>query len=281
MKKLLVDVGVVLFFLIGVVAVHGEQPAPYVYLPDSSGPDQIDAQVQKIVLTVISVDNKYLVTEKGAFLLDADAAEDLLNNAYKLINKTAIIFFKPPVDNSESDVFPIVTDIQPTSSNASAAQLGFDISAIQKKGGENIISGLFRNFRSREDFIKTFSAEVKEGEARPEITVWILFETDSASVKDTESLRQMNEAGKAFESSELAPYRFQIVGHTDDTGGEEYNLSLSRARAKAVLDYLTNNFNVDSSKFDVIGLGEAYPAESNDTPEGRAKNRRVVFIRLD
>ncbi|MER2564234.1 MAG: OmpA family protein [Myxococcaceae bacterium] len=69
--------------------------------------------------------------------------------------------------------------------------------------------------------------------------------------------------------------RLQIEGHTDDVGNAEKNLKLSQDRANAVFKYLSKK--VDPQRLEPIGYGQTRPADSNDTPAGREKNRRVEF----
>lgn len=71
-------------------------------------------------------------------------------------------------------------------------------------------------------------------------------------------------------------YDIVVMGHTDAEGDEAYNLRLSKARAKSVYDYLAEN-GIDKSRMQYKGLGESQPIETNETEEGRAKNRRVEF----
>jgi len=68
--------------------------------------------------------------------------------------------------------------------------------------------------------------------------------------------------------------RVEIVGHTDSIGSEEYNQKLSERRAESVRTYLESK-GIESSRLSASGKGESEPVASNDTPEGRAKNRRV------
>ncbi|HSG34312.1 MAG TPA: OmpA family protein [Sphingomonadaceae bacterium] len=65
-----------------------------------------------------------------------------------------------------------------------------------------------------------------------------------------------------------------VMGHTDSTGSEQYNLDLSRRRANSVADYLVLR-GVSRARIETIGYGENYPVASNETAEGRARNRRV------
>lgn len=65
-----------------------------------------------------------------------------------------------------------------------------------------------------------------------------------------------------------------VDGHTDSDGSEEFNLDLSQRRAMAVANYIASR-GVDGRRFLVNGFGESQPIASNDTPDGKARNRRV------
>ena len=85
----------------------------------------------------------------------------------------------------------------------------------------------------------------------------------------------------AAEVMEINPgLTVEIQGHTDSMGSEEYNQKLSERRAKAVKNALINR-GVNGRRMTTVGFGEAKPAESNETEEGRAFNRRVSFERTD
>ena len=68
-----------------------------------------------------------------------------------------------------------------------------------------------------------------------------------------------------------------IEGYTDNIGSDDANLRLSEERAKSVYDYLVNN-RVRPDRIQYKGYGAANPIAPNDTEEGRAKNRRTVFV---
>lgn len=74
--------------------------------------------------------------------------------------------------------------------------------------------------------------------------------------------------------------RFEIAGHTDSQGREASNRRLSEQRARAVLRWLVEH-GLDASRFEVRGYGSSEPVDSNDTPEGRTRNRRIEFRRAD
>ena len=125
--------------------------------------------------------------------------------------------------------------------------------------------------------LRGISAQAKP----PEVTINILFKTDSIEVAAEFSRKQMAEAGKAIASESLRPYRFEIAGHTDSVGTEAYNQVLSEKRARALKQFLINQYGIDGNRLETIGYGESRPVAPNDTDTGRAMNRRVVFKRLD
>ena len=65
-----------------------------------------------------------------------------------------------------------------------------------------------------------------------------------------------------------------VMGHTDSTGSEQYNLDLSRRRAESVANYLVSR-GVSRARIETIGYGEQYPIADNTTATGRSENRRV------
>ena len=69
-----------------------------------------------------------------------------------------------------------------------------------------------------------------------------------------------------------------VEGHTDSNGGDSANLILSQDRADAVKQYLVTNFAVDAEKVSSIGYGEARPVATNETADGRARNRRIDLV---
>jgi outer membrane protein OmpA-like peptidoglycan-associated protein len=75
-------------------------------------------------------------------------------------------------------------------------------------------------------------------------------------------------------------WRIGIEGHTDSIGRDAANLELSRLRAEAVRTALTRDYGIAVDRIKASGAGESGAIDTNDTPEGRARNRRVVLSRI-
>ncbi len=101
----------------------------------------------------------------------------------------------------------------------------------------------------------------------------VQFETGKAQLK-TESSAILNRVADILRR--YPDYRLVISGHTDDTGTEEKNLSLSEQRAQSCYDYLVEQ-EIATDRLRYIGYGEARPIADNTTPTGRQLNRRVEF----
>ncbi len=85
------------------------------------------------------------------------------------------------------------------------------------------------------------------------------------------------EIGFADVARQFAGSRVRLVGHTDNVGSDQGNLALSRRRADAVKSYLVQKYGFDPNRFITQGKGSTVPVATNDTDDGRAKNRRVDF----
>ncbi|MDE3184736.1 MAG: OmpA family protein [Bacteroidota bacterium] len=104
----------------------------------------------------------------------------------------------------------------------------------------------------------------------------ILFDVDKATLKP-ESMGSINEIYNLMKKN--ASLKFEIDGHTDNTGDASHNLTLSQQRADAVKTQLVS-MGIDASRLTTKGFGDTKPIAGNDTPEGKANNRRVEFIKM-
>ncbi|WP_028641068.1 OmpA family protein [Novosphingobium acidiphilum] len=99
----------------------------------------------------------------------------------------------------------------------------------------------------------------------------VTFDTDSTVIKPAfrDTLDTVSTSLNKYPNSLI-----DVYGHTDSTGTDPYNQTLSENRARVVADYLTGR-GVNPARIRSTGFGKTQPVASNDTPEGRAANRRV------
>lgn len=108
------------------------------------------------------------------------------------------------------------------------------------------------------------------------ITHGINFDIDKSDIRP-ESMGTLNMIMGVLKSN--PGLKFEIDGHTDNTGVAAHNLTLSQQRADAVKAQLVN-MGIDASRLTTKGFGDTKPIADNTTPEGRANNRRVEFVRI-
>ncbi|MDP4282164.1 MAG: OmpA family protein [Bacteroidota bacterium] len=101
----------------------------------------------------------------------------------------------------------------------------------------------------------------------------IFFDTDKFDLKP-ESIMELQRLLDLLKKN--PKIKIEISGHTDNVGTPEYNITLSRNRAKAVYDYLIQQ-GIPAGRLSYQGYGLTKPIDTNDTPEGRANNRRTEF----
>lgn len=107
----------------------------------------------------------------------------------------------------------------------------------------------------------------------------VFFEFNSDKVLP-EFYADLDKLGEVLTSPKYREYRLQIEGHTDSIGSDSYNQKLSERRAESVKRYLVERFSIDPARLVVKGYGKEQPIASNETPEGRSKNRRVEVVNL-
>ena len=123
---------------------------------------------------------------------------------------------------------------------------------------------------NRVDTLQNAVANLDKYHVVNEASVQFGFDKDALTKDAKEALDQL-----ATNVPSTKGYIVVVEGATDSTGDAEYNYALSQRRADAVIQYLASQHNVPAYKIYLIGLGKDKPVESNQTREGRAKNRRV------
>jgi len=104
----------------------------------------------------------------------------------------------------------------------------------------------------------------------------INFDTGKSTIKP-ESAQVIGEIAKLLNTD--SGLKLNVVGHTDNVGGVESNIRLSQDRAEAILQALVHDRGIAASRLRAYGCGQFAPVASNDTDDGRAKNRRVELVK--
>jgi chemotaxis protein MotB len=137
---------------------------------------------------------------------------------------------------------------------------------------------------------KDLEGDIKEGklEINLEARGLVISLKQSAffpSGQDTLEQKNLPTLKKVADVIRVLPNAIQLEGHTDavpiHNGRFKSNWELSCARAIAVMDALCDTFELNHDRFSVVGRADTSPVDSNDTPEGRARNRRVDVIILN
>lgn len=153
--------------------------------------------------------------------------------------------------------------------------------------GERVatVSEELRERREREARLREVRAIFSEDEAEVILTgdqlvvrlVGMSFPVGSAEIQ-SDSYSMLTKLQRVIRQFPDAPVT--ITGHTDSRGNDEANQQLSTRRAIAVREYLLANMAVTADRFTSRGFGESQPIATNETEEGRARNRRID-VRLD
>ncbi len=130
-----------------------------------------------------------------------------------------------------------------------------------------------KNFRIAKGGVKYYKRVLSDGKI---IVNGIKFDINKATLKP-ESMGPINRIYKLMKKQ--TGLKFSVEGHTDSDGGVASNLKLSKARAKTVMNELIS-MGIDKSRLKYTGFGESKPIDNNNTPEGKANNRRVEFVKF-
>ncbi len=104
----------------------------------------------------------------------------------------------------------------------------------------------------------------------------IYFDTGKSVIKP-ESEKALEEIAKLIKGD--AGLKVYVVGHTDSVGSIDSNMKLSQDRSNAVVQALTGKYGIPAARLKAYGVGPLAPVDSNDTDEGKAKNRRVELVK--
>ncbi len=135
------------------------------------------------------------------------------------------------------------------------------------------LNGYVKNIRIAKGAVPLYDKVLTDGKF---VTTGIKFDVNKATIR-AESLGTINYVVKMMQDN--PGLNFSVEGHTDSDGEDASNLKLSEARAKAVMDKLVES-GIAKNRLTSIGHGESKPMAGNDSPEGKAQNRRVEFVKF-
>ncbi|MDR0927040.1 MAG: OmpA family protein [Ignavibacteria bacterium] len=144
---------------------------------------------------------------------------------------------------------------------------------FQYDQGDDGRHGYMRRFRIAKGAVPLYDRMMTDGKF---ITYGITFDVGKSVIKP-ESMGEMNRIVTLM--TENTDLKFSVEGHTDNTGNAATNQTLSDARSKAVVDKLIE-MGIAADRLKSAGKGQTSPIAENDTDEGRAKNRRVEFVKI-
>lgn len=105
-------------------------------------------------------------------------------------------------------------------------------------------------------------------------SIYFSFDSDELRPESDSTLNEIAEVMRRHPD-----WRLAVTGHTDNIGGDAYNLDLSKRRAASVTGALARRFGVTPGRLSASGAGSKSPKDTNGTIEGRARNRRVELVR--
>jgi OOP family OmpA-OmpF porin len=168
------------------------------------------------------------------------------------------------IDNERVANVPAVVDFKPV-------DIGVYMDPWKDETDNPMLVGTFRYAQGG----KTLREQLDESGRI--VTHGILFDSGSDKIKG-ESYQTLKEIGQLL--TDDPKLRISIEGHTDSDGTDEYNMTLSQKRAASVKNYLIANYKIAGERLESKGWGESKPIDTNDTPEGKANNRRVELVKL-
>ena len=152
---------------------------------------------------------------------------------------------------------------------------GGGVRAQDQPSSDDIVKKLMPAPMSRS--LRGVSVAPGQEAARPTIDLYINFEFDSAKL-DNDGILTLKRLGTALKDPKLAVFVFEIAGHTDAVGTDDYNQALSEKRAKAVVDHLVAFYEIAPARLKAAGYGKTKLRDASKPNDG--VNRRVQITNI-
>ncbi len=204
---------------------------------------------------------------------DGDGVADYLDNCPDTPAGARVNAQGCPLDSDNDGVFDGLDRCPNTPAGATVDAQGCPVDS----DGDGVYDGLDRcPGTPRGVEVDRFGCPIPEPEPEPVRSytfedVYFAFDSSNITPEGQAKLRAIGDTLVTIPNADI-----EVHGHTDSTGPEDYNMGLSRRRAEAVQNFLLEAFpQLRPSQFTIRAFGETQPIASNDTREGRARNRRV------
>ena len=236
----------------------GDNPGPGIYLTTELSPDG------KI---------RYMITTTNSDGTNAGGNTDL--NDETLVGKPAEKFHLSIAVNKQRFRY-YVNEVKVLDLPRVLPQINYNAIVFRMWGwaDDHPYDALLSNFRYAEGTTDARNKLMTEGKL---VTRGITFDVNSDKIKP-ESFGTIKEIAEVLKDN--ASIKIKIIGHTDSDGSAAANLTLSKNRSASVKNALSKDFGIDASRMETDGKGASEPASPNTSPEGKANNRRVEFIKL-
>jgi chemotaxis protein MotB len=240
--------------------------------------DKLKAERDKLLVDYTASDRNLKTLQASYNALEKDSNEALASNINKNRELLAQLDAKQKTLSAEQDrLNKLKSDLEASSKRLNELESMMAAKEASMKKLKETLSKALNAFEG-----KGLTIEQKNGKVYVSMENKLLFQTGSWAV-GVEGKKAVVEVAKVL--AQNPDISVLIEGHTDDDkivgnigGGIENNWDLSTKRATAIVNILSENKGVKKDNLTAAGRGEFSPLLSNDTPEGKAKNRRIEII---
>jgi outer membrane protein OmpA-like peptidoglycan-associated protein len=231
--------------------------------PSGSSQDAANMDLMNKMMSFAPGNNQHIDTPPIKCTLhrqgDADVAIPVLVNDQPAELPAMHVVCKPPESDDEAHFYVLDDPDNP---------LILAAAGKTKEGGQviKIYWDIAKRTGLEEELVENGRAKVYD--------LYFDFRSDELRPESNKVLKEIAEVMRAYPD-----WKLSVEGNTDNVGGDAYNLDLSKRRAAAVKEALVTQYGVATDRLSTTGFGSSHPIDTNDTIEGRSRNRRVELAR--